>query len=182
PGRGPLMNVLAAAAVAIEFDVPIDAIVERAAALKAAPRRGEVTALGRGVTLVDDSYNSSPAALAKALEALASEKSARRRIAVRGEMRERGHPTAALHRESGRRAAAARVDRLVTVGGAPARAMADAAIEAGLAPAAVAYFETSEAAAPAVVSLLAAGDVVLVKGSRGTRTDVVADAVKAGWA
>jgi UDP-N-acetylmuramyl pentapeptide synthase len=47
---------------------------------------------------------------------------------------------------------------------------------------AVRYFESSDAAAPAVVGLLKAGDVVLVKGSRGTRTDIVADAIKAGWA
>ena len=40
---------------------------------------------------------------------------------------------------------------------------------------AVSYFETSAQAAPAVVAALEAGDLVLVKGSRGTRTDVVAD-------
>jgi UDP-N-acetylmuramoyl-tripeptide--D-alanyl-D-alanine ligase len=182
PGRGPLMNVLAAAAVAIELDVPIADIAERAATLKAAPRRGEVTALAGGVTLIDDSYNSSPAALAKALDALASERSAARRVAVLGEMRELGDFTDALHRESGRRAAVARVDVLVAIGGSPAKALADAAIDAGLAPAAVSYFETSDAAAPAVAELLQPGDVVLVKGSRGTRTDIVADAVKAGWA
>jgi UDP-N-acetylmuramoyl-tripeptide--D-alanyl-D-alanine ligase len=182
PGRGPLMNVLAATAVALEFDVALDAIVERAATLAAAPRRGEVTRLGRGVILVDDSYNSSPAALAKALDALATERSAVRRVAVLGEMRELGDFSDALHRESGRRAAAAGVDVLVAVGGVPARALADGAIGAGMTPGAVHYFETSDAAAPNVVALLAAGDVVLVKGSRGTRTDIVADAIKAGWA
>jgi UDP-N-acetylmuramoyl-tripeptide--D-alanyl-D-alanine ligase len=182
PGRGPLLNVLAAAAVALEFQVPIADIVEEARTLKAAPRRGEVTALAGGITLVDDSYNSSPAALSKALEALASERSAGRRIAVLGEMRELGEFTDALHRESGRRAADAGIDLLVAVGGPPARAMADAAIEAGLAANAVSYFDTSDSAAAAVVALLKPGDVVLVKGSRGTRTDIVADAVKAGWA
>ncbi len=182
PGRGPLMNVLAAAAVALEFDVPLDDIVARAASLAAAPRRGEVSRLGRGVTLVDDSYNSSPAALATALEALATERPEGRRVAVLGEMRELGDFTDALHRESGRRAAAAHVEILIAVGGSPARALADAAVEAGLNAGAVRYFETSDTAAPAVVDLLQAGDVVLVKGSRGTRTDIVADAIKAGWA
>jgi UDP-N-acetylmuramyl pentapeptide synthase len=41
--------------------------------------------------------------------------------------------------------------------------------------ASVSYFQTSEQAAPAVVTAVTAGDLVLVKGSRGTRTDVVAD-------
>jgi UDP-N-acetylmuramoyl-tripeptide--D-alanyl-D-alanine ligase len=97
-------------------------------------------------------------------------------------MRELGDFTDALHRESGRRAAAANVDLLIAVGGSPARALADAAVEAGMTAGAVRYFETSDAAAPAVVDLLKAGDVVLVKGSRGTRTDIVADAITAGWA
>ena len=44
---------------------------------------------------------------------------------------------------------------------------------------AVRYFESSEAAAPAVAAAIQAGDVVLVKGSRGTRTDVVADRIAA---
>ena len=57
PGRGPLMNVLAAAAVAPEFDVPLDDLVARAASLSAAPRRGGVSR--PAAPLVDDSYNSS---------------------------------------------------------------------------------------------------------------------------
>jgi UDP-N-acetylmuramoyl-tripeptide--D-alanyl-D-alanine ligase len=181
PGRGPLFNVLAATAVALAYDVPLSAIVERAARLAAAPRRGEVTRLGRGVVVVDDSYNSSPAALARALEALASEP-APRRVAVLGEMRELGEFTTVLHEQSGRRAASSGVALLVAVGGAPARALADAAIAEGMPAAQVHHFDSSEDAAPAVSAMLRPGDVVLIKGSRGTRTDVVADRVKAEWA
>jgi UDP-N-acetylmuramyl pentapeptide synthase len=50
-------------------------------------------------------------------------------------------------------------------------------VQAGMAAAAVTSFETSDAAAAAVVSALRPGDLVLVKGSRGTRTDIVADRV-----
>jgi UDP-N-acetylmuramyl pentapeptide synthase len=48
-----------------------------------------------------------------------------------------------------------------------------------MAPAAVRHFETSDAAAAAVAPALADGDVVLVKGSRGIGTDVVADRIVA---
>ena len=87
-----------------------------------------------------------------------------------------------LHRESGRRAVAAGVDLLVAIGGAPAEALAEAAVDAGLDAAAVRHFATSDEAAGPVAAMLRAGDVVLVKGSRGTRTDIVADRVKAEWA
>jgi UDP-N-acetylmuramyl pentapeptide synthase len=53
--------------------------------------------------------------------------------------------------------------------------LANAAIAAGMKSSRVFYFETSAQAAPTVVDALEAGDLVLVKGSRGTRTDVVAD-------
>jgi UDP-N-acetylmuramoyl-tripeptide--D-alanyl-D-alanine ligase len=182
PGRGQLLNVLAASAVALVLDVPLDVIAERAAQLSPAPRRGEVIALARGVTLVDDSYNSSPAALSRALDALGDEADAARRVAVLGEMRELGDLADQLHRVSGRRAVNAGVDVVVAIGGPPARALADAAVAAGLGTGSVRYFETSDAAAAPVASLLAPGDVVLVKGSRGTRTDIVADRIKAEWA
>ena len=51
-GRGNLMNVLAATAVALELGVPLDEIVRRAASLSPAPHRGAVARLARGVTVV----------------------------------------------------------------------------------------------------------------------------------
>jgi UDP-N-acetylmuramoyl-tripeptide--D-alanyl-D-alanine ligase len=66
---------------------------------------------------------------------------------------------------------------LFAVGGAPARALARAAVDAGLPADAVSHFDSSEAAAEAVVAALRAGDLVLVKGSRGSRTDIIADRI-----
>jgi UDP-N-acetylmuramoyl-tripeptide--D-alanyl-D-alanine ligase len=140
-----------------------------------------VTRLTRGVTLVDDSYNSSPAALARALDAIGEERSAARRVAVVGEMRELGEFADRLHAESGRRAATSGIDLLIAVGGPPARRLADAAVAAGLGESQVHYFATSEDAAGVIAGLLRAGDVVLVKGSRGTRTDIVADRITEAW-
>jgi len=180
-GRGNLENVLAAAAVALEFDVPFDAVAAAAARLRAADRRGAVRRLRDGIVLIDDSYNSSPSALARALDVVARETRAARKVAVLGEMLELGDRAIALHRQSGRTAAAAGLQWLVAIGGEPARALAAAAVEAGMPPAAVRHVETSVLAAPAVVADLRAGDLVLVKGSRGTRTDVVADAIAAEY-
>ena len=174
-GRGNLSNVLAATAVAVDAGVPLDHIVSAAAALRPAERRGAVRRLSAGVTLVDDSYNSSPAALRAILDVVANEKPVGRKVAVLGEMLELGTHSSVLHAECGRAAAAAGLQLLFAVGGESARILADGAIQAGMPPAAVSHFEKSAEAAPVVAATVRPGDLVLVKGSRGTRTDVVAD-------
>jgi UDP-N-acetylmuramoyl-tripeptide--D-alanyl-D-alanine ligase len=176
-GRGNLANVLAATAVAIDFGISFETIAARAAALRPSDRRGVVHRLRGGVTLIDDSYNSSPAALKRALDVIAKESRASRKVAVLGEMLELGAHATELHRESGRVAASAGLNALFAVGGAPARELADAAIAAGMTAANVAYFDRSDAAAPAIAAAIRAGDLVLVKGSRGTRTDLIADRI-----
>ena len=178
PGTANLSNVLAATAVAIRFDVPLADVVERAARLKPVARRGEVVRAG-GVTIVDDSYNSNPKALSRALAMLAGETRYARRIAVIGEMLELGAASPALHRAAGEEAARADVTELVAVGGASARALADGAVQAGMPPSRVHYVNNSTDAADLAATLVKSGDVVLVKGSRGIRTEVVVDRLKA---
>jgi UDP-N-acetylmuramoyl-tripeptide--D-alanyl-D-alanine ligase len=178
-GRGNLDNVLAAVAVALEFGVGLEEIAAAAARLRPAARRGAVHRLRGGVVLIDDSYNSSPAALARALDVVARETRAARKVAVLGEMLELGDQSVSLHREAGRTAAGAGLGLLVAIGGEPARALAEAAVEAGMPASAVRHVGASAAAAPAVAAEIRAGDLVFVKGSRGTRTDIVADAIAA---
>jgi UDP-N-acetylmuramoyl-tripeptide--D-alanyl-D-alanine ligase len=181
-GLGNLANVLAATAVALEFDIPVSQIVERAAALRPATHRGELARLPGGITLIDDSYNSSPAALKQALATVGASTGCARRVAVLGEMLELGAHATRLHDEAGRAAAEAGLEMLIAVGGAPAETMASAAIAAGMAPAKVAYVRTREDAAVAALERIRPGDLVLVKGSRGIGTDLVVDRLKAEFA
>jgi UDP-N-acetylmuramoyl-tripeptide--D-alanyl-D-alanine ligase len=181
-GRGNLANILAATAVGVSFDVPLTAMAERAAQLKPASHRGDVARLARGVIVIDDSYNANPTATQRALDILRTSRTAGRRVAVLGEMLELGDRAIGLHELVGRAAAAGPVDLLIAVGGAPARALADAAVGAGLPQSAVLYFETSDEASASAVSLVRAGDLVLVKGSRGVQTDKVVDRLKAEFA
>jgi len=177
-GRANLANLLAAAAVAVELDVPLAAIAERAAELTPAAHRGEVVRLARGVTVVDDSYNANPTATRRALEVL-GRGGPRRRVAVLGEMLELGDHAVALHEDVGRAVARARVDLLIAVGGAAAAAMADAAVAAGMPRARVVHVATSDDAAGVAATLITDGDLVLVKGSRGVNTDRVVARLKA---
>lgn len=175
PGRIHLSNVLAAVAVATELGVALDVIAPGLATLRPVARRGASVVLPTGVRVVDDSYNASPAAVDATLDALRRTPVRGRRVAVIGEMLELGSASAALHEACGRAAARAGVDVLIVIGGAVADALADAAVLAGLEPGRVHRFADSATAAAAVDQLVMAGDVVLVKGSRGTRTDLVVD-------
>jgi UDP-N-acetylmuramoyl-tripeptide--D-alanyl-D-alanine ligase len=181
-GLGNLANVLAATAVALQFDVPLEDIAVRAAALRPAHRRGELLRLPGGLTLIDDSYNSSPAALKRALQTMTTATGSARKVAVLGEMLELGAHAIRLHEECGEAAAAAGLDLLIAVGGAPAHALADRAVRSGMAAACVAYVGTSAEAAKLAAGRLRPGDLVLVKGSRGIGTDVVVDRLKAEFA
>ena len=133
-----------------------------------------------GATLVDDTYNASPVSVAAALDFLAETPVAvgRRRYAVLGDMLELGPDEERLHREIGARAAGI-VDGLLTVG-ERGRWIAEAARQSGLSQVesavdvdeAIAAFDRS---IPAV-----AGDLVLVKGSRGVELDRLVDALGGG--
>jgi len=172
-GLGNLSNVLAAIAVAIEFDVPLDDIVARAAALRPARHRGELLRLPGGITLIDDSYNSSPAALKRALETVKAATGSARKVAVLGEMLELGSHASRLHEECGRVAAVTGLDLLIAVGGDPSAALARAAVDAGMPAHAVLLAGTSDEAARLALERVRPGDLVLVKGSRGIATDRV---------
>ena len=142
-------------------------------------RRGEVTRTPT-FTIVDDSYNSNPKALTRALSMLAAETRYSRRVAVIGEMLELGEASETLHRQAGREIAQSGVGVLIAVGGAPAGALAEEAQAAGMPAASVHYAADSHRAAEIAAAVVKGGDLVLVKGSRGIRTDIVVDRLKAG--
>ena len=179
PGRANLANALAAAAVGIHFGIPVEAMAEVAATLRPASHRGEILALAGGLTVLDDAYNSNPRALQAVLRVVAADTSHSRRIALLGEMLELGESSTALHEECGRSAAAAGLSYFAAVGGEPARALADAAVAAGMPAADVVYFGSSDEAAAAAAGVARPGDLVLVKESRGTRMERVVERLAA---
>jgi UDP-N-acetylmuramoyl-tripeptide--D-alanyl-D-alanine ligase len=116
-----------------------------------------------GLTVLDETYNASPEAVLAALDLLANQEGGRR-FAVLGTMLELGEQSEALHRQVAERARERGLDGLVVVAaGAEAAVMAEAA--AGL-PRLAVVASPEEAAAP-LAEWLAAGDVLLLKASRG---------------
>ena len=181
-GVGNLLNLLAAAAVATELDVPMTAIAERAATMKPAAHRGELLRLPGGITLIDDSYNSSPAALKTSLATVQAATGSARKVAILGEMLELGAHADRLHAECGRAAAEAGLALLIVVGGEAAQTLAFSAANAGMDASSVTYVPTSAEAAELALKKVRPGDLVLVKGSRGIRTDLVVDRLKVEFA
>jgi UDP-N-acetylmuramoyl-tripeptide--D-alanyl-D-alanine ligase len=130
-----------------------------------------------GSTVLDDTYNSSPASSLAALGFLQGLPG--RKIAVLGDMLELGSFEEAGHRKVGA-AAAEVVTALVTVGSL-GRIIGQAAVERGMASDAVHTCDDNQAAAAEVKGLLKPGDVVLVKGSRGmAMEEIVAELAEEG--
>jgi UDP-N-acetylmuramoyl-tripeptide--D-alanyl-D-alanine ligase len=108
---------------------------------------------------------------------VASNRDARRRIVVAGEMLELGPSGPELHREAGRQIALAGIDRLVGVRGL-ARELVAGAREAGMTEASTSFFDSAEQAAAHVQGLVQHGDLVLVKASRGVKAEAVVQRLK----
>ncbi|WLW58184.1 UDP-N-acetylmuramoyl-tripeptide--D-alanyl-D-alanine ligase [Streptomyces sp. YU58] len=167
-GAQQALNASAAAAAGLAAGVPLDVAAAGLATASLSKWRMELRELAVGATLLNDSYNANPDSTRAALDALAAIEGGRR-VAVLGEMLELGDDSEAEHRAVGRYAAS-RADVVAAVGEA-ARPIAD-----GMGERAVVLAD-NDAAVDWLRGHLAAGDVVLVKASRGAGLDEVAAAL-----
>ena len=163
----------ALAALAAADSAGVDAVSAAAALCLWKPPPGRVRILDglKSSLIIDDSYNSSPAAALAALDILEEVGQGKRRIAVLGDMLELGRHAKEAHRVVGERARRA-CDLLVTVG-IRARTIAEAAIDAGMKESTVRQYELGESrrAGKELEAELSADTVVLVKGSQGIRME-----------
>jgi len=171
PGRHLVPHALAAAAVAEWMGIPVDEVTDALAAGSHAAHRMAVVEAASGATLIDDTYNASPVSVGAALDFLAETPIVRpgRRLAVLGDMLELGPDEERLHREIGARAAGS-AEALVAVGERGAW-IAEGARAAGMRNVTLAA-DADEAASVLDRDLApGAGDIVLVKASRGIGLD-----------
>jgi UDP-N-acetylmuramoyl-tripeptide--D-alanyl-D-alanine ligase len=176
-GRHVIANALAALAAASVWGIGAEGAHSVFADLKAPFMRGELVALTNAAALINDSYNSSPAALQAMTAVLAATPKYHRRILAAGEMRELGRTSAELHREAGQFAASTgKVDWIIGVAGDAAQII-EGAVAAGLSRKRTKFFPTSEEAAKFLAGFLESGDVMLVKGSRGVKMERIVDAL-----
>lgn len=171
-----LYNLLASTAVGYTLSVPFEDILTQIKSLKPFSMRGTIVHLKNNINLIDDSYNSNPAALESALKGL-SDLPAKRKIAVLGDMLELGEKEVEYHLQAGKHVAQSGWDLLVTIGPL-SRHMVEGALSAGMREDRTFSFEDSEQAAAQIWSLLQEGDLVLVKGSRKIESDKIVEELK----
>jgi UDP-N-acetylmuramoyl-tripeptide--D-alanyl-D-alanine ligase len=173
-GRHQVMNALLAMAVGAEMGLS-RAEIERGLAECQPPKMRMQLWESNGVRVLDDAYNANADSMLAALQTLQDMPCKGRRVAVLGDMAELGTHSEAAHIEVGRRAAESGVGQLFAIG-KMAAVLAQAARDAGLNR--VFEFADSDSAASAVKSFLKPGDVVLLKASRVTRLERVAEALR----
>lgn len=172
-GKHNILNALAAAAVGHSFGMTVEQISTSLKTVEPPPQRGEIVRLANGVTVINDSYNSNPAALLSMVETLVEgSEGAKRRIVVAGEMLELGDDAERLHTECGEKIAASGVDMLIGVRGF-GKQLVDGANSAGIGSAT--FTANSDEAGEMLAGEIREGDVILIKGSRGVRTEKVLD-------
>lgn len=168
-GRAQVYNILAGIAVGRALGIDLVNIAKSIRKYQAERGRVKLLAGIKGLTIIDDSYNSSPESAQNSLEVLAEIAADNRKVAVLGDMLELGKISRKAHYQIGRRAAQI-VDLLIFVG-RQAKIMAKAARKERSPQ--VLWFKDHQSLEKKILSLVKRGDIILIKGSQGVRLEKV---------
>jgi UDP-N-acetylmuramoyl-tripeptide--D-alanyl-D-alanine ligase len=174
PGRHVISNALASLAAASVWGIGAAEAQNVFRSLHAPSMRGEMLRFSNGAAVINDSYNSSPAALHAMIRALASTPGFHRKILAAGEMRELGATSSELHCAAGKVAAEAKIDWVIGVAGDAAQ-IVEGAVAAGVPRSQTRVFSSPDEAANFLGDFVAPGDLLLVKGSRGVKMERVVE-------
>ena len=179
-GKSHIYPILAAVAVGLARGITLSQIIESIKNYE--PPRGRMNIIEgmNSSTIIDDSYNSSPTALAAALSTLAEIEGAKRKIAILGDMMELGSYSAPEHHKAGELVAksldAIRSDILIIVG-QRAKGIKEGAMAAHMNESSIISFNDSIEAAEKIKGMIRTGDVILVKGSQSPRMERIVKAL-----
>jgi UDP-N-acetylmuramoyl-tripeptide--D-alanyl-D-alanine ligase len=175
PGAHNVLNALAAVSAGLSLGVPFRALAERLGSFRPKARmRMEIQTL-KGVLVVNDAYNASPASMEAALATFEGLKGPRRKILVLGDMLELGTFGPLAHRQALQRALLMNPYRVMLVGEEFQRSARYLKAEK---KEEVMAFADSTRAGWALASLAQPGDAVLLKGSRGMKIEAALAALR----
>ena len=169
PGLHNVSNALAAASAALALNVSLENIAAGLSNFAGVKGRLQAKQGFAGAKLIDDTYNANPMSMKAAIDVLKA--SVGRRIFVMGDMAELGADEASMHAEIGAYAKAADIEKFYALGELTKNAVTAFGLNAM-------HFETVEALAESLKSMMNAETTVLVKGSRSMRMERVVDAIQ----
>jgi UDP-N-acetylmuramoyl-tripeptide--D-alanyl-D-alanine ligase len=179
PGAHMVPNALAAAAVGLVFGLSVGECAAALATADVTAGRMEVFEIPGGIRVVNDAYNANPTSMAAALRAARWMAGRGRCIAVLGLMAELGPISGAEHERVGELLARLGVDELVVVS-READLIAVGAEREGVEPERIHRCAGPEEAGALLRSLARPGDLIVIKGSRVTHLEALADSLR-GW-
>ena len=166
PGKHMVLNGIAAAAVGSSHGISPENIQHALENFTAVGKRMEVITVG-DVTILNDSYNANPDSVLAALETLASIKCEGKRIVVLADMLELGESSISEHQRIGKAVRRLELEYVLTSGVLAAHITEKATAKVNV------HFEEKQKLSEYLVRLIAPGDIVLVKGSRGMKMEDV---------
>lgn len=175
-GLHNVQNALVAIAVAKHFGIEPSVSKEGLKNYDGIPMRQQINHLDRGIKVIDDSYNASPASVKSGIDVLMQLDNPGRKIAVLGDILELGDISQQCHYDTGVAISSEKLQIVVTVG-QEMKALAKAVIDAGTGIA-VCSFDTNEEAISWLLENVSDGDAILVKGSRGMHEEEVVKALR----
>lgn len=173
-GNHFIYNALATAAALLDM-VSLEEIRDGLAAFRPCAGRFQLEQVGT-LRLIDDSYNANPASCSAAIATLAELKEGHKAFVVLGDMLELGDEEIELHRRLGAQAASV-ADYLYLMGNLT-KNTAQTAAATGMTEANIMQAENHAEIAQHIVSKATAGDLILIKGSRGMKMEQVAQEIR----
>ena len=164
PGAHMVYNALAAAAVGDILGIPADGIKNGLESARPSKMRMDIINAPRGVTVINDVYNASPASVRAGIEVLSG--AGARRVCILGDMLELGEMGPGFHYDIGRYASLMQIDLIITAGDL-SRETHRGAVENKNGNTEYVYFNNQDELLSEIRGLIREGDTVLVKASRG---------------
>ena len=173
PGIHNVYNALAAIAVTTSMRMSKAKVSAALEKFHAANMRMEIRN-GAGIKVVSDCYNANPSSTKMALQTIGALSNTNRKIAILGDMLELGEKSEELHREIGEMVPQMHFDMLISVGKL-SQNMQAGALAAGMDAKSALHFDTVQKAIEFLEGNVHFGDILLVKGSRGMKMELIVD-------
>ena len=176
-GRHNVYNALAAIALGQVFGIRLNILSKILGDFKNPFNDRLSFSKNNYLEMLNDTYNSNPLSLKRAVESMIDLGKRKRKIIVSADMLELGKKSKYLHEEAGKNIAQAGVDVFISIG-PMSRYASQSALRYGMKKANVIHFTNHEDLIGNLHDILKKGDIVLVKGSRGMHMEKVTDYIK----